>query len=611
MSNITVIPKNKVAKKTMPLRVNKKQRGIKGVPEKEVWEMTFEEFSKLWYHSKYKKEAIWRISNLPYEIRSRNNTRGNNFPVFFVNDDYSKYSLADAKKSIHKTIIQKAISENKNIPAEVLAEYPELLKEKSTNLLQQYKKDSEGLAGINEDLLKMKFVSSQDAFIEKIHKGIDTNFKVSHLFLSTIYIFKKKEDVDYFSLEIHEKINNEKFEKVSFSGSRFIFDIIQDVYDNENPIYVAKNIASELLDSYKKDSQGLQGIKKETTTAFTAYITAANPRQDKQGRGKLLVQAQKERVKALKISNIALLKKSEQSFEDLKNFNFEALLALIGKYPNLSIKNQNCELIGYWAAEPEPSMQLDFLAATKKDFWQTIKSLTDFAQTHSQDAFIVSVPLTNTERTAIEKDEILINTQTSDGFWYSPVFNLPFANLTTKEQLSIEAEFYKTFGEVGFSMYIYKSKIDNRTVNYKLIFSHEIAKNIDEFFKIIEKTVANIITARSKKFKSSEGFKSNVRKVIELIGKGRESLDYDKVMFFSADNFNGDSRSYSKVLAEIDSKMKGLAGLGDIVWEKRRENEKYCDDLNRCYDRQQELTNIVKGRKTDVQFTFDKDVSCQ
>ncbi len=202
----------------------------------------------------------------------------------------------------------------------------------------------------------------------------------------------------------------------------------------------------------------------------------------------------------------------------------------------------------------------------------------------------MSVPLTNTERTAIEKDEILINTQTADGFWYSPVFNLPFADLSTKEQLSIEAEFYKTFGEVGFSMYIYKSKIDNRTVNYKLIFSHEIAKKIRQFQEIIKQSVKNII-ATNYPYGVSKGFKENINRIVGLLEGDGKIVSFEKVMFFSADNFNGDSRTYSKVLAEIDSKMKGLAGLGAkkkaelplelrIIAAKKAELQKDFDKVN-------------------------------
>ncbi len=173
MSNITVATHKKLlAKKTVASR--KKLQGLKGMSkkEKEVWEMTFEEF----YNSINKKWWLYELSDsfnndtLAEKILAQALSKNEDivFGEYLYDETQKEYEklvsgnkISREKKrserrknisrGIYKNIIQKAISENKQIPAEVLAEYPDLLKNQATNFLQQYKNDSQGLQGIKKE----------------------------------------------------------------------------------------------------------------------------------------------------------------------------------------------------------------------------------------------------------------------------------------------------------------------------------------------------------------------------------------------------------------------------------------------------------------------------
>ena len=120
-------------------------------PKKEikVYEMTFEEFN---LKTKCTEKVLGHYGR-EYVVTAKEKYE-NELSVFgsYSKTGYAQFNQVtnprDAKIKCHKEYIKDAIANQKLILAEVLAEYPDLLREKAKTLLQLYKNDNQGLQGL-------------------------------------------------------------------------------------------------------------------------------------------------------------------------------------------------------------------------------------------------------------------------------------------------------------------------------------------------------------------------------------------------------------------------------------------------------------------------------
>jgi hypothetical protein len=191
---------HKRGSKTVLQEEVQKQKATEAKPEKEAWEMTFEEFSKKTQAYEYKSKYDRKYQRILIALKNnenfnylKNNVSTKQIEKLKDIDTLSKYSIFDftasrnfstisnVKKIAHKDLIQKALSEGKQVPKEVLDEYPDLKKEtpkapekpKDTKqekeawqmTFEEYKDNNKefGLNWKNERATKIMFLNSKMA----------------------------------------------------------------------------------------------------------------------------------------------------------------------------------------------------------------------------------------------------------------------------------------------------------------------------------------------------------------------------------------------------------------------------------------------------------------